>query len=1296
MSYFSTHNHSSYSNLRLLDSINRLDDMIKYANQINLKGICISEHESLSSHVKFINEYKKLRDDKDYDLPEDFKIGLANEIYLVEEDTLEELKENVAARNPDTKYYHFLLIATNSNGHRQLRELSSLAWENMFVSFGMERVPSFKANLKRIIKKGDVVATTACAGGLLGQMIIRMNRAETTEEVEHCKNKLLNFIDFCIDVFGKEHFYLEMQPSNNEDQILINKTILELSKKTGLKYTIATDGHYLTKDDRHAHKTYLQSQNGEREVDFFYDATYIMSEEEVKEYLIDHLTEEQIQAGFDGTIDIYNKMEIYDLAHDTIVPLPPIPDYEFQHVLEQGYEMYEYINKFAHSSYDIDKYFLHIIQEGLVDKIVRKRKADKEYFHICLDRINTELKEIWLISEKLHQRLSSYYVLTTDVVNLMWTDGDSIVGVSRGSGAGFFVNFLVGITQVNPLDYDLPHFRHLTAERPELPDIDIDTQQSKRGQILEAMKNRYGRKRVLNIATFSTEGSRSALLSAARGMGIDIDEVNFLTSLMPVERGFTWTLSDCFFGNEKKERKPVRELVKAVEKYEGLKETALKIEGLIKSRSVHASGIYVFNEDYTSQNAMMKSSSGKETTQFDMTDSDYLGALKIDALTVEGMDRIRTAMDLLTEYGFIEDKGTLRATYDAYLYPDVLVYDDDAMWDKVVNNEIPDLFQFETPVGGQCVKKSKPRNVVQLGVANNLMRLMSEDTEQPIDKFVRHKENPEEWYDEMRKYNLTIEEIEILKEHVGHVYGVGDSQEIMMLLLMDERICGFSIPDANLARKVVGKKIMEKIPEVKEKVFTLGVASENLRNYLWDTQIVPQLGYSFSVLHSIGYSLIALQEMNLAHFYPRVFWDVGCLTVSAGADEDNENNKSTKYGKVAAGIGKMKTHNVEVTLPLINHAGFGFTPDVENNRIIFGLKGIVGINDELVHTLIANKPYQSFDDFYERLYQTKVVQKSQLIHLIKAGVFNEFNSPPEIMKQFLIKEVDVKEKLNGQNLSRIISLGLLDTPELKQYQDYFNFRKHIMKSVHQTVDKPKDKIYILDNYSQVFYENNFSSDSIVGEHNGKLLISDKLFKKEYDTKMLSLTELYTDDNFVRQYNVAQFYELWSAHANGTVESWEMESVSFYSNRHELQGVDYNRYGISNFFELSETPIVTEEYEWRGRPMKNYQLFNIVGTVLDKNKNNHTVTVLTPEGVVVAKMYGGSFSHYDKRISKVENGSKTVLESSWFTRSNLVLLTGYRRDDQFVLKAPKGQHTINLITEVREDGSLGLQSERTRA
>lgn len=489
------------------------------------------------------------------------------------------------------------------------------------------------------------------------------------------------------------------------------------------------------------------------------------------------------------------------------------------------------------------------------------------------------------------------------------------------------------------------------------------------------------------------------------------------------------------------------------------------------------------------------------------------------------------------------------------------------------------------------------------------------------------------------------------------------------------------------------------------------MSSENLLNYIWDTQINPQMGYSFSQLHSYAYSLISLQEMNLAHRFPRIYWDTACLTVSAGSDEDSDSNKATDYGKIAASIGRLKTQGVNVALPDINMAGFGFTPDEKGNRIIFGLRGINGVGDGVAHAIIEHRPYKSFEDFHERLYETKIIQRSHMLKLIKAGCFNEFHSPIETMKRFIVKEVDVKDTLNGQNLPRIVNLGLLDTPDLVKYKDYYNFRRHIMKSVHEHRNSPKDKIYIIeDDYSQIFFENNFDSENtiknkqgsrteavVVGTYKNRLLISDKAFKRQYDAKMEAITELYTDENFIRNYNNGQFLELWKQYAgNSSIASWEMESVSFYSEKHELEDIDTERYGISNFFKIDETPVVTSTYQWRGRTIEKIKLHTIVGTVLDKNKNTHSFSVLTPSGVVHVKTYSGAYSHYDKQISTTNKGKKTVVESSWLARGELLLLSGFRRQDQFVLRAERGQHTINKITEVRPDGSIGLQNERARA
>ncbi len=470
MSYFSNHTHSHYSNLRLKDAISRPKELIEYANEIGLKGVTLSDHESISGHNKFIQAYQELKENGK--LAEDFKIALGNEIYLVKEDTLEELKENYSKREVDTQFYHFLLTSLNPKGHEQIRELSSLAWKNSFKTGLMTRVPTFKEDLERIITGGNVIATSACLGGLIPQMILRWLEAEENNDIDsvrYYKKELHDFITFCIKVFGEDKFFLEIQPSENEEQHIVNRKLIELAPVYNLDYVVATDAHYVKREDRFAHKVYLQSSEGEREVDAFYDSTYIFSGEELYESMRSHLTDDEIKLSMENTLKIHEMVEEYDLYQDTIIPHATIEKFELNHIFKPAYNQFPYMKKFANSEYEIDRYFMYLIEEGFKEHFPASTLS-KDYFYKIMDRINTELKELWLISERLGDRLSSYYVLTKEVVDIMWTKGDSIVGVARGSAAGYLVVHLLNISQINPLDYDLPHFRHLTAERPELPD----------------------------------------------------------------------------------------------------------------------------------------------------------------------------------------------------------------------------------------------------------------------------------------------------------------------------------------------------------------------------------------------------------------------------------------------------------------------------------------------------------------------------------------------------------------------------------------------------------------------------------------------------------------------------------------------------------------------------------------------------------------------------------------------------------------------------------------------------------
>lgn len=474
LSYFSIHNHSEFSNDRLLDSITPPDELIQYAVELGLKGIALTDHETLSGHVKFIKAYKELKKKKK--IPEDFKIALGNEIYLVDEDNIDELKDNYYNREERTKFYHFLLLAKNKEGYNQLKELSSLAWENSFRTGKMVRVPTFKEDLARIIKGGHVMATSACLGGFLPQMILKWQEAEkkgNQEEIDYYKLEIHEFILFNIDVFGKENFFFEIQPSDDPEQHIVNQKLVMLSEVYGIDYVVATDSHYLKKEDREIHKIYLQSQEGEREVDAFYASCYVFPVEEILESMSKHLPEDVIVKAIQNTMKIYEQIEFFDLQQKTIIPEANIEEFEFTHEFKEYYNRYEYIKKYIYSEYEIDRYFIYLIKQG-IRKFFYPIEESRYDLHTILNRVNTELRELYLISKKLGGRMSSYYVLTRQVVlDIMWKKSDTLVGIGRGSAAGFLINYLLEIVQINPLDYDLPHFRHLTAERPELPDCKL-------------------------------------------------------------------------------------------------------------------------------------------------------------------------------------------------------------------------------------------------------------------------------------------------------------------------------------------------------------------------------------------------------------------------------------------------------------------------------------------------------------------------------------------------------------------------------------------------------------------------------------------------------------------------------------------------------------------------------------------------------------------------------------------------------------------------------------------------------
>ena len=1306
MSYFSLHCHTEYSNLRFLDSTNKLKDLINKAISLNLKGLAITDHEALSGWIKAIQIQKKLQEQDS-----DFHIFLGDEIYLV--DSIEDVRDNYIPRQ--TKFYHFILIAKDEIGGKQIRQISSQAWENSFYTGKMCRTPIAKHQLETIIgnEKGHIIAQTACIGSELAYWILNDN-----------PTKCLEFIDWCQSIFLPDNFYLEMQPNDCEEQVRVNQIIIKISEQLDIPYIITTDAHYLSADQRDIHTAYLNSREEDsRETGEFYRTCYLMDAEEIHQWMDKQIGADKVDIALDNTCKIADKIEFFDLFCPTIVPDSVVPKFKLGHLFKDWYEECPYIEKFAYSEDDYDRYLLYLIEEGFKEKNSHGVPVKKELrFRDLVHRIEDELSEMWQVTEKLGTSISSYYLTTLDLVNTMWEDGDSLVGIARGSVTGMYTMYLIGITQINPLPYDLKHWRHISHSKIELSDVDLDSQRNRRPQILAAIKAKRGDNKVLNCCTFKTEGSKSAILTSARGMGIDNDSAQYIASLIPSTRGITWTIKECLEGNKEEDKEPVYEFIRECESHKGLVEMAQMIEGMVCGRSIHASAVYLFNSDYNDHNAMMKAPNGVPITQFNMKDSDYCSGLKEDELTVKSLDSIRKCMDYLIEYGKIEWQGSLRETYNKYLHPDVLDYDSPEMWDMVGRGEITDLFQFDSPVGRIAIDKIKPRSLVELATASSVMRLMEKGgEEQPIDTYVRYKNDISQWYDCMRNdYHLTEDEIKIMEKYLLKFHGIGATQEDVMLISMDEKISGFDVKNSNILRKGISKKSKDIQHEMKEKFYKDGLAngaSENLLNYVWEQVVGKQLGYSFSINHTTPYACIALQEMNLAYHYPIVYWNAACLSINAAADDESENNKSTQYGKIGVAIAKAQSEGINITPPLINEAKFGFTPDEKNNRIIFALKAMNGIGDDIAQSIIQNRPYTSMEDFATRMLDTNIIKNAQMIKLIKGGCFTEIHSHDkrETMKWYLSKYcVNPVSSLTLSQFNRMIEYNIIPN-EYDLAVKMINFKKYVLDDeglYEKWIDPTKPKIpkrgyhdghYILDEPSQEFFKQHFTEDSIVDVVGGFYVLSEKKFIKEIDKKIESFRVWLDVGDAIDIYNKAMFDEVWNKYASGTPEAWSMEALTYYDGDHELKNTPEDIYGIVNYYELPEEPVAYEFYtryiDGKPKAVPKYNISRIAGTVVQADNNHHSVALLTTHGLVNIKFSKGHYAFYNKRISQVnENGKKTTIEDSWLKRGNKLLVSGYRRGEQFIpwiYNDTIYKHRINLIEHINEDGTLKLKAERAK-
>lgn len=1310
----SLHNHTEYSNLRLRDSINRANDLIDYATELGHEVIAITEHETISNAVKVEKYYKKIKEKN----PE-FKVILGNEIYLC--------RDGLNGQNfikGEDKYYHFILLAKNAKGHQQIRELSTRAWMRSYTTGKMRRTPTYYQDLIDIIgaDPGNVIASTACLGGFLGTKLLQYHLQG--EQLEF-KLRIENWLCQMQSLFGKDNFYLEMQPSQNDEQIYVNKQIFELSEKLNIPYIITTDSHYLKKEDAPIHKAFLNSQEGDREVESFYATTYLMSTDELESYF-QYFSELQLTTAYQNIKKIKNMCEDYSLLKALNIPSLEWrePSWRNQHpvIVETYCDKIPNLIKFLESDFAGDEIMARLI----IDKLESDPRLQ---YQESYDELNNNLRITWESSKVNKAHWSAYFLNLQKILDVCWDSG-TLVGPGRGSGVGFYLLYVLDIIQINPLWETTKTYswRFLNPARASVLDIDTDIEGGRRAQTLQALRKHYGEDRVAGVVTFGTEGSKSAIQTAARGLGIDNDISLYISSLVPSDRGKPRTLAQCYYGDEENDFKPIPMFVQSMKEYSELWEVAQKIEGLVCRIGEHAGGIIFVDEPFTNSTGLLRVPNGDIVTQFDLHDCEDCSLIKIDLLSVEALDKIHVCLDLLAEYNYIEQQETLKQTYEKYLGIYNLERNDKKMWEMVWKHNIQALFQMEKQSGVQGIALTHPESVDDLAVLNSVIRLMAQekDAEQPLNKYARYKNNIDLWYQEMNKYGLTLEEQEILEPIVKQSYGICESQEKFMQLVQMPECGGFDLSWADRLRKSIAKKNPAEYEKLTVEYFDKvkqDKLSQNLCNYVWNVLVATSRGYGFNASHTLAYSLVGLQEMNLAFKFPIIFWNCACLiTDSGGADNTDEEmepaeeivdiyekedfeeyeyidapdkktkikkkrTRSTDYKKIATAIGKMKQAGINIEPPDINNSSYTFTPDVDNNRILFGMSGILNVGEDIIIDTIANRPYTSPRDYLNKVKP----KKSAMISLIKAGAFDKMMERRLCMAWYLWEICDKKKRLTLQNLPGLIRYNLLpdSTEEYATARRVYEFNRYL-----KAMCKYNTEFYRLDERALNFIIELGYEDLILENNLVNIKVWDKKYQMWMDTFRYWISE--NKEEILNELNSRIFKEEWDKYAKGTISSWEMETLCFYYHDHELIHLDDIRYGISNYFNLPEDPVVDRSFTKGGKTINLFKLTKIAGTCIAKDKAKATVTLLTPQGVVNVKFRKEYFSLFDKQISEVNpDGTKTVKEKSWFNRGSMIMVQGMRSGDNFMSKkyASSGGHQLYHITKINDDGSIELQDQR---
>lgn len=827
----------------------------------------------------------------------------------------------------DSERHHLVLLCKNETGYKNLTKMVSSAWIDGFYT---------KPRIDReLIEKyhDGLIALSACLAGEVPKLLSGGDYRKAKETALWYEN-----------VFGKGNYYLEMQNHGIPEQLTVNDGIMRISRETGIPVVATNDVHYVNKEDANVQKILIciatnHTIDEENSLEFETDNFYLKTEEEMRS-----LFEYAPSA-------IENTQKIADMCNfDFEFGKTKLPNFD----VPEGITHFDYLKK---KSY-----------EGLINRY--GNNPDKLY----IDRLEYELSVISSMG------YVDYFLIVADFIEYARNNGIP-VGPGRGSGAGSICAYCMGITNIDPIKYNLIFERFLNPERVSMPDIDVDFCYERRGEVIDYVIRKYGADHVAQIVTFGTMAARAAVRDVGRAMGLSYAAVDSVAKKIPRSIGMT-------IERALTESDELQALYNSDEKVKMLVDTAKSVEGMPRHASTHAAGI-VITDKPVSDYVPLARNDESIVTQFTMTTIEELGLLKMDFLGLRTLTVINDCVKAVkkTEPDFDIEKIPL---------------DDEKVYALFSSGQTDGVFQCESNGMRSVFVRLKPTNLEDIIAVISLYRPGPMDS---IDTYIENRHNPQRI-----KYKTPM-----LHDILNVTYGCMVYQEQVMQIFRS--LAGYSLGRADIVRRAMSKK-KHKVMEEERAFFCEGASKNGIEkrvaNEIFD-DMSSFASYAFNKSHAAAYAVVAYRTAYLKRYYPCEF--MASLLTSV---LDNSS-------KVSDYIEDCKRNGIKILAPNVNYSFKNFSADKDNNAILFGLLAIKNLGRDFIDTIInertANGQFDSFYSFCNRVYG-KGFNRRAVESLIKCGALDNLGCNRREMLMnlpFIIDELDSSRRRNLEG-----QIGLFD------------------------------------------------------------------------------------------------------------------------------------------------------------------------------------------------------------------------------------------------------------------------------